>query len=385
MKRALTPAFVRRGFLGFLVSLSLVCVAQTPKTSPSYPTHLPYGFSNFVWWSDEELRALLKERIPGLGDEIATTRAAEGKIREALTTLLKEKGISAEVQSEEPSLPAFVKANPVMLGAHLPEPPHPAITFSLLTPKVVIGKLIFKDVPEDIGHVLEPEVRGTEGKPFNAGWNKYMQKRLAEVLADQSYLDAQVQLNPEAPTKKEDRYLVDLVLSVTPGLRYRVASLSADGGPLLKEKDLSRFFALKPGDYVSRPPFGPLGLELRALYVQQGYADVDIESSPEKDPSRALVSYHLTVESGPLYHLRTLVIQHLDNAQEAKVREIFSQKAGDIYDERAINRLYHKVPDEPLLKGLGFSFSPKRDHDAATIDLTLDFYKEGGEATVTIK
>jgi len=78
-----------------------------PETRASLSRRLPYSFGNFVWWSDDELRSLLKKRIPGLGDEIATTTAAEGRVRDALKALLKEKGITAEVQSQEPSYSSF--------------------------------------------------------------------------------------------------------------------------------------------------------------------------------------------------------------------------------------------------------------------------------------
>jgi hypothetical protein len=60
-------------------------------------------------------------------------------------------------------------------------------------------------------------------------------------------------------------------------------------------------------------------------------------------------------------------------------------KAGDLYRDGAITDLYHAIPNEPLLKGWTFSFSPKRDRAAAVVDLTLDFSKEGGQATVTVQ
>jgi hypothetical protein len=102
-----------RSFVAALFALLLgwaaSAVAQTPEPNPPYPSHLPYSFGNFVWWSDEELRDLLKKRIPGLGGEISTTSASIGRMREALTALLKEKGIDADVLSEEPSVELFIK------------------------------------------------------------------------------------------------------------------------------------------------------------------------------------------------------------------------------------------------------------------------------------
>src|ERR1039457_2728719 len=55
--------------IALALSLATACLAQPAKPSPPYPTHLSYAFSNFVWWTDADLRAQLKKRIPGLGDE----------------------------------------------------------------------------------------------------------------------------------------------------------------------------------------------------------------------------------------------------------------------------------------------------------------------------
>jgi hypothetical protein len=370
---------------GFVICPLNSWSAQTPHANFVYPSKLPYQFSNFVWWNEEDLRVLLKKRIPGLGEELATTHDAERGVRDVLTALLKEKGIDAEVQSDEPGPSAFAKIDPALFGGHPPEEPHPAITFSLLTPRVLIGKLVFKDVPEDVERVLESEVRGTEGRPFNASGNTFWQKSLNQVVEREGYLESAVHLTHQTPRKDGDRYLVDVILSVETGPRYHISSITADGGPLLQGKDLSRFFALKPGDPATRPPFGTLGPQIRALYEHNGYADVDIESNPTLDHEHASVAYHLKVTPGPVYHLGSLTIQNLNAAQESKVREIFGARTGDLYDDQAINRLYHKVADEPLLRGLGFGFSPKRDKAAGNINLTLDFFKDGGEATVTVK
>ena len=133
-------AFRRQEMRPTLLVALMLCVtaagwSQTAQPTQSYPAHLPYRFSNFAWWSDDDLRLLLKNRIPGLGDEIAPTSAGEGKVREALKALLREKQIVAEVQSEEPS-PSAISAERV------PGAPEPAVVFSILTPEVVVDKVV---------------------------------------------------------------------------------------------------------------------------------------------------------------------------------------------------------------------------------------------------
>jgi outer membrane protein insertion porin family len=273
----------------------------------------------------------------------------------------------------------------LFLGPQIQDQPHPAILFSILAPKIVNGKLTFQDVPQELNASLEQEVQGISGKPFTEQSNAFAQMRVIEMLNNLGYLDGDARLQREAPHKNGENWVVDLLLTVTAGPRYRVASLAVDGGPLLEGKDFSKFYALKAGEYSSRPPFGALGLQLRALYEHKGYADVEVEVAPSKNPAEARVSYRLTVKPGLLYHLRSLKIEHLNAEQEARVREIFGTKAGDVYDGSATTRVYHALPNEPLLHGLGFGFSPMPDRNAAAIDMTLSFYREGGEDTVTIK
>jgi hypothetical protein len=355
----------------------------TAKPAPSYPSHLPYSFSNFVWWSDGDLRSLLKKKMSGLGDEIATTSSSLDKMRSALTALLKEKGIQAEVQSEEPGPNAFAAHNRKLFGQPLPDNPPPTIVFSILTPKILIDKVALNGAPSDEMQVLQSEVESSQGKPYTKFSEQFAQFRLTELLNQGGYLEAQVRSDLKPPRPDGNRFLVNLEETVSSGPKYRISSISADGGPLLPGKDLSSYFKSRAGDVAGPFAFGNLGIQLRDLYQHNGYADAWAQNSPTLDREHATVAYQLTVVSGPLYHLRNLKVTSLDASREAKVRELFGLKPGDLWDEQAVHVLYRKIANEPTLKGYSFGFAPNRNEDAGAIDLTLNFYKEGGEAAVT--
>lgn len=122
--------------MAFFRALSLVvltfsgCVplhAQAAKPVSPPATSFPYRFANFPWWSDINLCAELKRRIPALGDQIELGSRMEARVRIALTEMLKEKGVVAEVQITEPSLN-------VSLLNRVQDAPAPAIVFSVLAP-----------------------------------------------------------------------------------------------------------------------------------------------------------------------------------------------------------------------------------------------------------
>lgn len=370
-----------------MLGIAALSSAQTSKPAQKYPTHLPYSFGNLVWWSDEELRTVLKNRIPGLGDEIAVTPAAEGRMRNALTALLKEKGIVAEVQSEEPSPSSFGPPMEKMLGmGDLEIPPfRPTIIFSVLRPTVILGKVTVQSDVEDLRGAIEGEFKADEGRPFTGGMMSFSQSRAEAIVKRGGYLKESVIFRRAEPYKHGDAYAIDVTVVVNAGPMYRVSSLHADGGPMFEGKDLMQFVQGKVGDTAGGSPFRGLGPQLKAYYQQNGFADVLLKVEQSVDTEHATVAYSLTVIPGPVYHLESLTIERLLPEQENKVRELLGMKPGDIYREDAIHGLYRKIADEPLLKGYSFGYAPKANKEKAVVDLSLDFSKEGGAATVTVK
>jgi outer membrane protein assembly factor BamA len=377
--RSQAKTFIRFVFLAASVlGMLAVGYSQTAQTVPDYPTRLPYRFNNFAWWGDAEIRALLKSRITGLGDEIAPNSAMEHKVRDALVIMLKEKGRVAEVQSQEPS-------NFSLAAERAPDSPAPAIVFSVVSPQILVDKVIVCQAPEALTSSLKQNLRRREGHEYSGGQDWMVRSNVKEELEAKGYLEGWVDITHDAPRRDGDHYLVNLLITVKSGSQYRIASITADGGPLLKGRDLSSHFAQKAGEIASAGPFGRLAGELRALYWHNGYADVEIHGPPVLDRSHAEVSYHLEVVPGPLYHLRSLTIHNLNAEQESKVRELLGIKSGDVFDQMAINGLYHKISADPDLAAYGFTFGPAKDKATTQVDLTLDFYKVGDKGSVSVK
>jgi len=359
-----------------LLGLAAGGTAQTAKPVVGFPSHLPYSFGNFVWWSDDELRAMLRKRIPGLGDEISTSPEAKGKMRDALKEILKDKGIAAEIYSEEPSY---------FGSARDPEAPVPSIRFSIIHPQILLNKVSLKVDPDSLAPLLQPENHWGEGRPYSAFGNWSIRSRIKGVLRENGYLDGQVLVARQPVFKEGEHFQVGIEVTVTAGPQYHVSSITADGGPLLTGRDFSTLYGMKEGDIPGRYPLSGLESQLRAFYLHYGYADVEIRNLPVLDRDHALISYHMDVIPVPVYHLRSLTINNLDATQESKARELLGMKPGDIYIDEAVNGLYHKLPAEPLLASSGFTFRPTKDKVAAVVNLSLDFYTASDKENVTIR
>lgn len=328
-----------------------------------------YKFSNFVWWSDGELRTELKKRIPTLGDELVRGSAMEEMVRTALTRLLREKGIEAHVQALEPSADVWSQKR-------VPEAPPPSIVFSIVAPPdIVVDKLVLINVPQDSTGQLKEIVSRKQGRPYVATsfWSDEME--IKNDLAQSGYLSATVVLRGESPRKEGERYLVSVDVEITSGPQYHVSTIKADGGPLLSGRDLSPYFSLKPGDIATPNPFGRLAGLARSYYWHFGYPDVEFSGSPTLDRERALASYEFKVIPGNLYHLHNVNVEDLSAEQRTQALTLLGLKQGDVYDALAVTMFSQKLGNSSL-NGYEASYTPREDKEKHVIDLTLHFYKK---------
>jgi hypothetical protein len=362
--------------IGFiLVVLAVWVPVRAQSAKQSYPSHFPYRFSNFPWWTDAELRSIIKSRIPGLGDEVAVR--SEGVVRDALTAILREKGIVAEVQSMDPSYSGLNPQEPEELdfwSMQFPPTPKPSVEFSILTPSVLIRKVSFLP-PNDLPvAAAQAEAKGEEGKPFTVSGEGFIQYRVQKVLRQNGYLMAVVNIDHGAPRRDNDKVFVDLNLRINVGPRFTVSSISADGGPLFKGKDLSPLFVVKPGDTAGRDPFLRIEPGLLGWYHRSGYLEFRTELKPVLDQEHAKVAYHLGVVPGPIYHLRQLTVRNLNPAQEAKVRELLGMKSGDPFNTNMADTLQQKCAKETIMNGSNVIFEVKREVESHAVDLVIESF-----------
>jgi hypothetical protein len=186
--------FLTTGLLSLLLPVMTPGVfGQAAKTTQQpVSERLPYTFTNFPWWTDPQIRAELKHRLPSLGDEVGRGSAQEAQVRDALTAMLAAKGVHAMVVSDEPSptsvsVSAFVKTLPFYFPGSA-QRPH--IEFSISAPQILVGGLELDSSPE--GDLVARVARQMEGKPFDAGNIPLTAHHLAEPLQRHGYLSAEV-------------------------------------------------------------------------------------------------------------------------------------------------------------------------------------------------
>ena len=365
------PSIRRFCILCALILASTFASSVHAQTPPAAPMAFPYSFTNFVWWTDAGLRAEIHRRLPSLPDAIVVGSTQEHALRSVLETLLRQKGIVADIQAIAPGPGA----------AHLerdPDAPPPSIEFSIMEPPhIVIGHLAFDAPPASALDSLNQVATRLDGRAYNSNSFWMHADQVRRPLQELGYLAVTVLFEPGSPNQSApNTYTVPIHIRFNLGPQFHIASISADGGPLAAGHDLSPYFAAHPGDVAQLHPFGRLEGALRNTYASRGYMDVTIHDDPVLDTTHALATYHLTLDPGPQYRFNALTLKNLNSAQEAYLHAHFPLKPGDLYDQSAIINLYRELGPLQEFSGLSFSFGVQKNRQQGTVDVTLEFFKK---------
>lgn len=356
---------------------ALTLTAQSPK--PASAKAYPYTFSNFVWWSDADLRHALKQRIPSLADEIVPSSPMDKKVRLALIDLLKAKGIHADVLSYEPSPPPGQPQTSLVMGVRASKlasanVPPPSILYALAPPpQIYVGKVSVEGAPPEALVRIQQITNLLSGAPNSLNYLN-TSSEIHSTLQSFGYLESTNHIDYGIPEKKSDaEYLVPLIVTIDPGQKYHVSSIAADGGPLFQGVDLSRYITAHPGDIATPYLCARLTGMLLNAYNQAGYPFADISADPILDKDHALASYKLQVDPGPLYHLRKLTLLNLDAAHQDAVQQILNMKSGDVYNSYPLMTLSYKLSSNPLFAGMRVTYKAIEDATDHVVDVTVTF------------
>ncbi len=151
----------------------------------------------------------------------------------------------------------------------------------------------------------------------------------------QGYPDAKVSV--EASFNKSE---ADLHFKVAPGGRVHIKSISCQGNVQLDAQVLLERMESKAGDVFVQHRFSADLEELRQIYIQKGYALVQIEPRVSGGQDKEI---EIRIDEGKAFRLGELIIIGVSPIQEKWLRQMFPLKSGDPYDVTRVNRFLDEV------------------------------------------
>jgi len=282
---------------------------------------LPARFENFVWFTDDELQAELRKRVPLFRGKVPEGGQMATSISDALMGLLSAKGISGQV---------FYRLHSRGEGA-----PPDSVQYLVSGVPMALVQVNFTGVKALPQNAVEAASKDVLNQNYEASVSNLVP---AENLLRSYYrigcLRAQIGA-PERTLLGDDPTLpqVSLTFPVTEGAQYTVAGARWAGNEAVPTKELESTLQLKPGAIANIDEVENTLAAAGRICGSHGYLAAQIRAHEQLNDAAHTVNYVFEVREGPVFHMGTLEFSGLPKDQEAQIRQQWKMKPGDVFDE----------------------------------------------------
>jgi outer membrane protein assembly factor BamA len=286
---------------------------------------LPVTFENFIWFSDDELAAAIRNDIPFFNGTAPESGDATEKIAQALQRLLNEKKIPGRVE--------MMPYTDMAKGRQ-------EFLFTVRGVKISVCSLHFSGaeaVPEaELIKASQPLLNADYSRKDISGFANFtlfpFYRRLGRLRAQFQQPTAALDT-----TSLNCRGGVAVTVPVDEGLVYSWATADWNGNQTLSATELSAALGMKTGEVADGNRIDAGLKEVRKAYRQKGYLAVRIKDSAEFDDSAHWVKYRFAVQEGRQYRMGNLIVNGLAPDLTQNLKESWTLASGAVFDESYVD------------------------------------------------
>ena len=288
---------------------------------------VPVGFTDFVWYSDEELRHKLHERIPLFSGELPTSGRLIEQVSDVLQAMLVEIAV--------PGIVEYLR-NTGKTGK------TESIDYNVAGVSIRIRQLEFPGAGAGELPTLEAAAEKLVDREYSRAYmSSFTEHSILPVFREHGFLKAscappQTRVVKPAASESSGNKLpptyVDVTFSVTPGTQYKLTGWEWSGNKAISTNELQPLLHAKVGQ-----PANTVQLErdLRAvqeLYGSRGYILAAVKVDAEFDHAAGTVAYRLAVAEDYVYRMGELEFRGIDNNLTGRLKAAWKLRPGDVYD-----------------------------------------------------
>jgi outer membrane protein assembly factor BamA len=327
---------------------------------------LPIVFENFVWFTDDELLAAIRQDVPFFNGTAPATGDTTDKIAAALQRLLAARNINARVEY----LPYVSKDKQELL-------------FTVRGARIPICSLHFPGASA----IPEAELIKASREILNTEYSKkdiatFAPIKLIPLYRHLGYLRSEFQPatvslenSPACPSG------VSVTIPVEEGAVYTWAGSEWNGNEKLTVDDLAGALGMNPGEVADGFKIEKGLKEVRRAYAGRGYLSAQVKESMEFAEGRSAVRYIFNITEGPRFFMGNLIISGLAPADVEALKSKWTLGANSVFDESYIDQ-FRQTALREFLSGLiqrsraartNVEVSTRPDAAKLTVDVLINF------------
>jgi outer membrane protein assembly factor BamA len=287
---------------------------------------VPARFADFVWFTDDELRKAIHERVPLFTGELPPFGRLPDQVSDVLQAMLVEKNIPGRVEYQKTSGKAGLQSYDygvagVSIRIHAAEFPGAA--------------------PAELPLLQNAAERMKDREYSRDYMANFIEHDLLPIFREHGYLKAAcatpqpkvvTPANPEPDLNQRPRTYIDVTFPVTPGVQYKLTGWEWSGNQQVPTDTLQPLIHAKVGAMANTVQLAADLRTIQTLYGTRGYVTANIKVDANFDDTAGTVAYRLEVTEGPQYHMGELQFRGLDNSLDARLRAAWKLRPGDVFD-----------------------------------------------------
>jgi outer membrane protein insertion porin family len=327
-------------------------------------------FDNFVWFTEDELAAAVRRRVPTFDGTAPESGGVTEEITRALQELLRERKVEGTVEY-------MPSADPTGRGSE-----H---VFTVKGAALRVCSLSFPGAraitEEELVRKSTPVFDNEYSRIFVTG---FFEGTLVPFYHERGMLRATFappRVTRAAPSEDCAQGLA-VSSTVDEGSIYVWGEAEWAGQQAMTPQELDIALGIKPRDVAGSGRLEKGLASVRKAYGRKGYLAARVAGAPEFDDANRRVRYRFNVTEGEQYRMGALTLDGLDerdtNNVKVRWRILPGQPYEDGYPEEFIKKNVQEFAKDLLREGRKPSFTKivpavKIDHDKRTVDVTLEF------------
>jgi outer membrane protein assembly factor BamA len=290
----------------------------------------PARFEDFVWFTDAELLRRIQQHVPLYDGQLPVAGNMSDQVSDVLQAMLVERAIPGHVD---------------YLRTGKADGPVESIDYSVSDVLIRVRNIDFTGITDADRAALADAAQQFSGREYSRSrLDLFVERQLLPVFHSRGYLKAvcgephpKVVEMPQSDVADNvggprNQTLVDVTFAVTPGLVYKLKSLTWTGNHAFPTDTLAKMVNAKIGAPADTARLTYDLKSVQKLYGSRGYITASIKVNAHFDDAASTVEILLGVNEGPVFHMGDLQFRGLDNSLTAKLREAWKIRQGDIYD-----------------------------------------------------
>ena len=324
---------------------------------------VPAGFTDFVWFTDEELRRKVHQHIPLFSGDLPTTGRMADQVSDVLQALLVENSIPGYVEYQRKT----------DKSQHLQ-----AIDYNVAGVSIRIRHLEFPGAGgAELASLQTSAEKLTDREYSREFMNSFIQRTLLPTYHERGYLRAAcappqpkvVKSDSESSSGRPQPTFVDVTFAVTPGMQYKLSGMEWSGNTGVAADALQPLVHGKAGQPANMVQLEDDLHTVQELYGSRGYILASVKVQAQFDDAAGTVVFHLAVDEGSVYRMGELEFRGIDNDLTARLRAAWKIRPGEVYDATYLKQF---LPQARKLLPASLDWEVDPHVTAITRDKTVD-------------